>query len=657
MSGFKRAALAPVLFLLTTLGAGAAFAQQPAAPAPDKAAAAQVHAPGLTATATAAHPGEAIYQQNCAACHDHSELTRSPAKISLSAMSFEAINFALTDGKMKIQGAGLDAKMRGQLINYLTGHDAPTVSTTAWLEKAWCAGPRTADLSGAATVTTFGFDRRNTRTLTPKQAGLSKAKMGDLKLAWSMGFPDVTSMRAQAAVVGHTLFQPVAETGKLYAINISDPNKPCLSWLYSTTGAPLRTSAAYGVLADGRKVIAAAGQDSTVHMLDAVTGKAIWTRKVGSYSYSMTTGTPVVLANRLIVPVSQFEIMQAADNRVQCCSNHGYVLSLDPLTGAQQWRYDTMPDATPQKDRGDGKMLYGPSGAPIWNSPVVDEKRGLIYFGTGESNSEPVSKNTDALIAIRLADGKEVWSMQATANDIYNAGCGLKPRADQLNCSKNTVFRDVDFGASLILAKLSNGRDLVLAGQKSGTVWALDPDTGKVVWQYDIGAGSPLGGVHWGIAYDKDTVFVPISFIGSKLPGGADIPESLKPGLYALDAKTGAPKWNYAATADCSGDRKSRAPRCAVLYGFSAAPTVIDGAVLQGSLDGKLYAFDAKSGSVLWTYDALKSFDGWNGIKAKGGSIDGPGITVANGLVLVNAGFGAFGQVAGNGLLAFKPGA
>ena len=649
------AALGAAAAWMTT--AGLAPAQQPAAPAPDKAPTAQVHAPGLTAVTPASHPGEAIYQSNCAACHDHAAETRAPAKISLSAMSYEAIDFALTQGKMKVQGSGLDAKARGQLINYLTGHDAPTGSTIAWMDKAWCAGPRVADVSGPATVTTFGFNRDNTRTLTPKQAGgLTKAKIGDLKLAWAMGFPDVTAMRAQAAVVGNTIFQPVAESGRVYAINIKDPAKPCLSWVYSTGGLPLRTSAAYGVLANGQKVIVAAGQDTTVHMLDAVTGKALWTKKVGSYSYSMTTGTPVVLKSQLIVPVSQFEIMQAADNRVQCCSNHGYVLSLDPTTGAQQWRYDTMENAKPIRDRGDGKMLYGPSGAPIWNSPVVDEKRGQIYFGTGESNSEPVSKNTDALIAISLKDGHEIWSMQATAQDIYNAGCGLKPRADQLNCSKNTVFRDVDFGASLILAKLSGGKELILAGQKSGTVWALDPDTGKVVWKYDIGAGSPLGGVHWGIAYDRDTVFVPISFIGSKLPGGADIPESLKPGLYALDAKTGAVRWNYAATSDCTGDRKARAPRCAALYGFSAAPMVLDGAVLQGGLDGRLYAFDAKTGSVLWQYDALRSFDAVNGVTAKGGSIDGPGMTVANGTLFVNAGFGNFGQIAGNSLLAFKPG-
>ena len=315
-----------------------------------------------------------------------------------------------------------------------------------------------------------------------------------------------------------------------------------------------------------------------------------------------------------------------------------------------------MEDARPVRDRGDGKMLYGPSGAPIWNSPVVDEKRGLIYFGTGESNSEPAHRNTDALIAIRLKDGKEAWSMQATAQDIYNAGCGAEPKADQYNCTKKTVYRDVDFGASLILAHLSDGRDLLLAGQKSGTAWALDPSTGKVVWRRDIGAGSPMGGIHWGIAYDKDTLYVPISTLGRPLLDGKPIDPKLSAGLYALDARTGETRWNYTPKADCDGGRKARAPRCAQVFGFSAAPAVIDGAVVQGSLDGKVWVLDEKTGAVLSSYDTLRDYAGVNGVKGRGGSIDGPGVTAANGLLLVNSGYGMFGQVAGNTLVALKPG-
>ncbi|MFZ5718452.1 MAG: PQQ-binding-like beta-propeller repeat protein [Pseudomonadota bacterium] len=601
------------------------------------------------------HPGAAVYRMNCAACHENPEETKSPSRATLSAMSYQVLSFALTQGKMQAQAASLTEEQRGQLINYLTGRSAETRDT--WSAAMAC--PRSGvDLKAAAAVATFGFDARQTRTLSARQTGLSKARLGKLELAWAIGFPDTTMMRAQPVVVGKTVFLPVAEASAMYAFDLSDPAKPCVKWVYRAPGgAPLRTSASYGVTADGTPVLVFSGLDTTVHAVDARTGKALWTRAVGTYSYSLTTGTPRVLKDRVIVPVSQFEIMQAYDNRVECCTNHGYVLSLDPKTGKEQWRYDTMPDARPVRDRGDGKPLLGPSGAPIWNSPLVDEKRGLIFFGTGEANSPPAHRNTDALIAIRLRDGTEAWSMQATADDIFNVGCGPNPRPGMLNCVKanETVYRDVDFGASLILAKLKNGRELVLAGQKSGTVWALDPDSGKVVWRRDIGTGAPNGGIHWGIAFLNDTVVVPVAQIGRPLPGGEPIDPKLQPGMYGVDANTGELKWHYSATPSCEGERGKKAPRCERLYGFSGAPTVIDGAVIQGSLDGRLFVLDTKTGERLWTFDTLRDFETLNGVPGKGGSIDAASIVGVNGLVLVGSGYGMFGQAPGNVLLAFRP--
>lgn len=610
-----------------------------------------------TAMPGAAHPGEGIYASNCAVCHDHPEATRSPTKATLGAMAPKTIEFALTEGKMKAQGAALNDATRQQLISYLTGKamGATEAAGLGWKAPLTCTGPRArAALAGPAVMTGFGFDRSGARALTRTQARLSKGDLTKMELAWSLGFPRVTMMRSQGAVVGDTVFLPVAEASALYAIDVSDPANPCVKWTYAAGGAPLRTSPAYGVLANGRQVLAVAGQDTTVHVIDAVTGAPLWKKKVGVYSNSMTTGTPTVLKDRLIVPVSQFEIMVAGSNSVTCCTNHGYVLSLDPMTGAQQWRYDTMPEAKPLRDRGDGKMLWGPSGAPIWNSPVVDLKRGLIYFGTGESNSPPAHKNTDALIAISLKDGHEVWSMQATERDIYNVGCGLTPKKDQYNCVADTVFRDVDFGASLILGKVAGGKELLFAGQKSGTLWALDPDTGKVAWKREIGSGSPMGGIHWGIAFDGRNVYVPITSLGRPLPGQPAFDPKLKPGLYALDGRTGEQAWAWEATPDCEGPRGSKVPRCPQQFAISAAPMVIDGAVVTGSLDGKVRVHDARNGAVMWTYDTIRDFETANGVPAKGGAIDAASFTVAGGMLLVNSGYGMFGQAPGNALLAFR---
>jgi len=644
-----------MLALMSCATPEAVAPEAPAAPVAQVAPPAPPVVPPPVALA-AVHPGEAVYKQSCAACHDNAEATRAPSRDNLKGMSFQFVNYALTNGKMKDMAVGLSADQRAAVVSYVTGRD--TTKTVDWTPNLKCTGARAAvDLGGPndATSTHFGFDANNTRKLTAKQAGLKTEDFGKLELAWSIAFPDATIMRSQGAIVHDNLFYPVAEAGKLYAFDLSDPKKPCVQWIYATPGeAPLRTSVAYGVLGDGTPLLVFSGIDSTVHAVDPRTGKALWTKPVGEYSHSMTTGTPSILKDRVIVPVAQFEISVAADNAHDCCTNHGYVLSLDPKTGAQQWRYDTMENAKPLRDRGDGKMLKGPSGAPIWNSPVVDETRGLVYFATGESNSPPAHKNTNAVIAIDLNTGKEKWSFHATPADIFNSGCGPNPKAEQLNCVKKpeTVYRDVDFGASVILAKNSDGKELLYAGQKSGSVWAFNPDNGKVVWRKALGTGGALGGVHWGIAYDNDTVFAPITSVGVAIPGEWDFDPNIKSGLYALDAKTGAIKWQFnpEPPAGVQPGRRGYLPAL-----FSTAPTIVDGAVVAAGLDGTVYVLDKATGKLLWSYATAKEYDGINGVKGKGGSIDSNSITAMNGLLLVNSGYGMFGQAGGNMLLAFKP--
>jgi polyvinyl alcohol dehydrogenase (cytochrome) len=211
----------------------------------------------------------------------------------------------------------------------------------------------------------------------------------------------------------------------------------------------------------------------------------------------------------------------------------------------------------------------------------------------------------------------------------------------------------VDFGASVVIAKRSDGSDILLAGQKSGTVWALDPDNGgKLVWRRDFGTGSPLGGTHWGLAYDGERVFAPINRPGASRENAAP---SDKPGIHAVKVDTGEVLWSFAAEPDCSGDRQARVRTCATNIGLSGAPTLVDGAVVQGSLDGFLRAFDAKSSELLFTFDTARPFEAVNKVPANGGAIDNASIVAVNGHLFVSSGYGLFGQPPGNVLLAFKP--
>jgi polyvinyl alcohol dehydrogenase (cytochrome) len=83
--------------------------------------------------------------------------------------------------------------------------------------------------------------------------------------------------------------------------------------------------------------------------------------------------------------------------------------------------------------------------------------------------------------------------------------------------------------------------------------------------------------------------------------------------------------------------------------------TAIDGAVFSGSLDGYLRAYDSTSGKVIWEYDTRNTYDSVNGIKAMGGSLNGPGPAIAAGHLYVNSGYGMWNMwLPGNALIAFS---
>jgi polyvinyl alcohol dehydrogenase (cytochrome) len=118
-------------------------------------------------------------------------------------------------------------------------------------------------------------------------------------------------------------------------------------------------------------------------------------------------------------------------------------------------------------------------------------------------------------------------------------------------------------------------------------------------------------------------------------------------GLTALKVSDGSKVW-YAPPPDC-GTR----PGCSPAQ--SAALTSLPGAVFSGTLGGLMRAYSTENGKVLWEYDTVRDFQTVNGVKAKGGAIDGPGAVVIKGMVFLNSGYSRFGGLPGNVLLAFAP--
>ncbi len=586
--------------------------------------------------------GMAIYEETCSTCHDMPVETKSPPIDTLKRMGPRAVRYALTNGKMKVQAAALSEDDIDDVVAYLS---ATADVDNSWISENICPAERMDVDTGEPTIWTQGFDLMNHRNLTAEQAGLTTSDMGNLELAWSMGFPSTANMRSQPAIVGNTMYYPIVDSGQLFALDIGG-NSPCVKWVYEHD-IPLRTTIGYHTLEDGRPVLIFADNSAHTLLMDAITAEVIWDVSVQVTSVSNVTAMPVLYGDRVYVAISSGELNMGAAPDYECCTSHGAVVALDLATGAREWVYHTMEDAKPTTVSRVGTQQYGPSGAPIWTAPAVDEKRGLLYVGTGENTSAPPTDTSDAILALRLEDGSLAWKFQATPNDIYLTGCDRSP--DGPNCPPAySINKDVDFGAAIMLAQTRDGNDLVLGGQKSGDVWALNPDTGELVWNTKIGPGGAMGGIHWGMAFDGERLFAGNNQSSGQSADGND------PGLFALDINNGSMLWEYHHTPDCTGNRREQLPSCDRSWGMSAATMIVDEAVVQGTMDGLIKVFSTTNGEPIFTYDTAQSFNTMNGVEARGGAIDNFSVWAANGTLFVQSGYGLFG-IPGNVLLAFKP--
>jgi len=200
----------------------------------------------------------------------------------------------------------------------------------------------------------------------------------------------------------------------------------------------------------------------------------------------------------------------------------------------------------------------------------------------------------------------------------------------------------------------TEGRDLLLAGQKSGMVYAFDPDKmGEIVWQVRVGKGGTTGGVQWGMASDGQNVYAAVSDIVSTrspaadgIPAGRQLDPTKGGGLTALRVTDGSKAWAYAPE-PCT------TPGCSPAQ--SGALTAIPGVVFSGAMDGHIRGFSSEDGKILWDFDTVREYQTVNRVQAKGGALDGPGPVVVKGMLFVNSGYARFGGLPGNVLLAFAP--
>jgi polyvinyl alcohol dehydrogenase (cytochrome) len=579
------------------------------------------------AFAQPAPDGKALFEANCAMCHRAGAENRAPLPEVLAQRPNRSIVDALESGIMASEGAKLTAAQRQAVADFLVPRTA--AAATPARENTCAAGAR--PVSNVKGWNGWGVDLSNSRMQSAAAAGLRAQDIPRLRVKWAFGFPNAVSVDAQPSVVGGRLFFGSTD-GTVYSL---DARTGCVYWSFH---AASKVRSAITVAPFGRGQFAAYFGDgqSTVYAVNAQTGELLWKTKLDMHPMAGITGAPKIYGGHVFVGVrSATEEVAAQDPKYPCCTFRGSLASLDASTGKLVWKTFTITDP-PARTRKSavGTELFGPSGAGIWASPTIDEKRKVIYAGTGNNYSDPPTNTSDAVLAFDLESGSLLWSKQLTA-DAWNMSCSQPGKP---SCPENPD-RDVDVGSSPILHTLPGGKDILLVGQKSGIVYGLDPERrGEILWHTEIGKGGGLGGVQWGMAADQDKVYAPLSDIFPG-PGG---------GLFALKIATGEKAWSVPpAEPACKGTRGCSPAQL-------APATLIPGAVFSGSMDGHLRAHSTADGKLVWDFDTLRDFETVNGVKAHGGSMNVAGPTVADGMLFVNSGYNVLIGMPGNVLLALS---
>jgi polyvinyl alcohol dehydrogenase (cytochrome) len=441
----------------------------------------------------------------------------------------------------------------------------------------------------------FGQNESNTASSTEENS-ISTKNVNRLRSKWT--FETGGDVSARATVADKVAYFP-DWAGNLFAV---DTNNGKLIWkkqfssygLVNPTYARSTPAVVDGVLYIGVQ------QGAWMLAIDARTGALKWKTQLETVDpLAIVTSSPTVV-NGIV-----FEGVASTQEAIAGGSGpaRGSVVALNAWNGTILWKTYTTP--------------VGYTGAGVWGSnPIVDMRRGTVYVGTGDNYSAPTDPAylactsaggtasncqsphnlSDAIIALDVHTGKIKWSQRmqswdqegvTSGSDFFNLSClyGIP------GCP-SPAGPDFDFGSApneITYSTPRGPKTIIGAGQKSGIYFAFDPDTGRVLWQTQVGPGSSLGGMEWGSATDGSRIYVAVAnFYGIPWGGGSA-------GFFAaLDPDTGKVLWK---TADPNG-AVDLGP-LAVANGVVYAPSMGGSATAPNML-----ALDAATGGTLWAFPA-----------------------------------------------------
>ncbi|VVB60262.1 Outer membrane protein assembly factor BamB [uncultured archaeon] len=438
-------------------------------------------------------------------------------------------------------------------------------------------------------------DYQNTRAT--KDSTITSSNVASLSLAWSYAIQGIGAYGGAAStplIVGNTVFFQDLK-GNVVALNRQTGNVIWTKWYNdSAIVGPDGPAVGYGMIYVAKDLY-------NITALDMSTGAEVWKTRI---SYVVTTGIdiqPIVYDNMVFIST-----VPGTGDIFYAPGGIGIIYALDAQTGAILWNFSTV----------DTPNLWGHpevnSGGGCWYPPAIDRATNTIFWAV--SNPAPFSGTpnwpnglsfagsalfTDCMMALDYRTGKMKWFSQAIAHDIFD--------------------HDLQISPILTNATIGNVQhQIVIGAGKMGNVYAFDRDTGAILWTVPVGKHENdtldkltgetlvypgvLGGVETCMAYSDGIVFVPVVDLSTKyIPTGLNYSSinfaAGKGELVAIDVNLGKILWYKTFDSINVG-----------------AATVVNDVVFTATYNGMIYAFQAKTGQQLFSYQAPAGINAWPAI-------------------------------------------
>jgi outer membrane protein assembly factor BamB len=427
----------------------------------------------------------------------------------------------------------------------------------------------------------YGYD--NSRHV--RGSSIRSSTVGRLSLQWQIGTPG--ALTTAVLVVGGFAYAE-DDTGVVIK---ADEHTGQIAWRSAPSGFDVGPE---GVAIGSGRVYATTPDG--VQALGIETGTTLWRVRLTTSETAGVDIQPTVIGSRVLVatvPVSVGVQYHGGDR--------GELYAVDAATGRVDWSFDTVAS----------KDLWGNpevnSGGGAWYPPAIDTKTGVVYWGTANpapfpgtpqypNGSSRPGRNlyTDSTVALSLASGRLLWYHQTVPHDLF----------------------DQDFVHTLLVTLPGPTRRQIVVGTgKGGQVVALDPVTGRRLWQTTVGKQEN----HSLKALTGPTEVLPGTFGGVLTPPASadgdvyvatlNAPTVLNPDktayfggkigtmdgeLLAINGSTGKILWDTAVPGDPTG-----------------GATVVNDLVVTATFQGQIVAVSRKTGRLVWIHAVGAPVSGW----------------------------------------------